>query len=88
MKGKGKKAKTVTKRVALKSASYDDASHTVTLIVGGKLAAKSQAGAHDPHRRLDRLRGRSLDGDGDGQPGGDYSAKILHGVGVRSIRIR
>ena len=88
VKGKGKKAKTVTKGMAVKSASYDDASHTITLVLGGKLAAGSQAALTIHASGLTDTRGRSLDGNGDGQPGGDYSARLINGVAVRSVRIR
>jgi len=72
--GKGKKSKTYSKVIHLSSAAYNAATHQVTLLVHGKLALN-----RPPQLRitasgmLDAL-GRPLDGNHDGQPGGDYVA--------------
>lgn len=87
VKGRGKKAKTVLKRVALKSASYNDTGHTVTLVVGGKLPMKQAALLTIRSAGVIDASGRPVDGNGDGQPGGDYSATLKGGVATRSVRI-
>jgi hypothetical protein len=77
--GKGKKSRTYSKIINLVSAVYAPASDQVTLRPGGKLALRPApqlriiaAGLLDP-------LGRELDGNNDGQPGGDYVADLTGG---------
>jgi hypothetical protein len=85
--GKGKKSKTYSKPIALKSAMYSSTSDRVTIQLNGKLALYpapqlriTAAGVLDDF-------GRALDGNYDGQPGGDYVA-LLTGGGARPQVVR
>jgi hypothetical protein len=86
--GKGKKSGAGGKPVALASASYDPAAHTVTLTPRGKVPAQSlqltitAAGTRD-------VQGRPLDGNRDGQPGGDAVVTIgKGGVPIAAVSAR
>ena len=62
-----------SKRVPLKRASYDPATYTVKLLPRGNLPTATMQLTINAARMLDSY-GRPLDGNGDGQPGGNYVA--------------
>ncbi len=72
--GKGKKAKTYSKPIGLKSATYG--SSRVTLQLNGKLALSPAPQLRITASGILDALGRPLDGNGDGQPGGDYVALL------------
>jgi hypothetical protein len=65
-----------SKPVALASASYNSASDSVTLIARGKLVLSKPLQLRVSGSALEDARGRPIDGNGDGQPGGDALAML------------
>ena len=57
--------------IRLRSAAYDPATGTVTLTPKGRLAPNQELQLTVRAAGLLDAAGRSIDGDGDGQPGGD-----------------
>jgi hypothetical protein len=85
--GKGKKAKVYNKPVALTSAAYSPAGETVALMPkGGKLSLKSPLLLQINSAGILDAEGRAIDGNRDGQPGGDYRA-LLSKKGVQPMAI-
>jgi hypothetical protein len=77
--GKGKKSRTYNKVIRLSSAVYDETTHRVTLLVNGKLALTPPRQLRVTSSGLLDATGRLLDGNHDGQPGGDYVALLSKG---------
>jgi uncharacterized delta-60 repeat protein len=77
--GKGKKSKTYSKHISLKSAMYSLVSGKLTLQVSGKLALSPAPLLRITAAGILDSTGRPLDGNGDGQPGGDYVALLTRG---------
>jgi probable HAF family extracellular repeat protein len=75
---KGKK-KAHGKRIRLSSAVYNPATHTVTLGLTSKLAFNPPTELQISAAGILDTSGRALDGNGDGQPGGDYIALLTKG---------
>ena len=73
------------RRVALASAIYDAAAHTVTSIPLGKLPNQKLQLSITAARTLDSQH-RPIDGNRDGQPGGDFRAIFGKG-GIRLARV-
>jgi hypothetical protein len=71
------------KVAALVGASYDPGTHTVTLTPRRKASKKALQLAIAAVRVLD-AQGRPIDGDRDGQPGGDFRTTL----GGKGLRIR
>jgi ELWxxDGT repeat protein len=69
---KGKLATAFIKPVPLSSASYSPSANTVTLIPRGKLNLAQPEQLRVTASLLKDASGRPLDGDHDGQPGGDF----------------
>ena len=89
------KAKKKSKRVALSRAAYNDAPNTVTLMTAKKLALSPPLLLTINAAGLLDAEGRPLDGNGDGQPGGNFVATLSTGrvtidsavvLGERSLR--
>ncbi len=75
--GKGKKSKTYSKPIGLMSAAY--VLGKVTLQLRGKLALSPAPQLRITASGILDALGRPLDGNGDGQPGGDYVALLTRG---------
>jgi hypothetical protein len=82
---KGKKPGTGGKPIALVSATYDPAAHTVTLTPRGKVPPQTVQLTINAAGTLD-TQGRPIDGNRDGQPGGDFQS-TFGTAGVRLSRI-
>jgi hypothetical protein len=83
--GKTKKGLTTfNKNVPLSSATYDPVALTVTLFTSGKLNLSQPMQVRVTASLLTDGFGRALDGNHDGQPGGDFSANLGKG-GVRVL---
>ena len=77
---KAKKSRADTgKAVALISATYDPSGHTVTLAPRGKVPASPLQLTIIAVKTLD-AEGRPLDGDHDGQPGGNFQTTLRKAV--------
>jgi hypothetical protein len=63
------------KPIALASASYDPSARTVTLTPRGTVAGRGVQLSITAAQVLD-TQGRPIDGNGDGQPGGDFVARL------------
>ncbi len=74
--GKGKKSKTYSKKIILKSAVFDSTTDEVTLQVSGKLALSPAPQLRITAAGILDSFDRALDGNGDGQPGGDFVALL------------
>jgi hypothetical protein len=83
--GKAKKSRgPSSKPVPLTSATYDPALHTVTLTPGGKRTSSTLQLTINAAGTLDSV-GRPIDGNRDGQPGGDVVATFGN-AGIRLAR--
>ena len=74
--GKGKKSKAYSKNIGLKSAVYGPIPGEVTLQLKGKLALTPPPQLRITASGMLDGTGRPLDGNRDGQPGGDYVALL------------
>jgi hypothetical protein len=77
--GKGKKSKIYNKLIHLNSAVYSQTADEVTLQLNGKLALSPAPQLRIAAADILDATGRPLDGNGDGQPGGDYVALLTRG---------
>ncbi len=77
--GKGKKSKTYSKNIVLRSAVFNSTTEQVTLQVSGKLALSPAPELRITAAGILDTFGRPLDGNHDGQPGGDYVALVTRG---------
>jgi hypothetical protein len=73
-----KKATVYTNSVPLTSATYNAAAETVTLMLRGKLPRRAIQLTINAADVMD-AEGRQLDGNGDGQPGGNFVAILNSG---------
>jgi hypothetical protein len=80
----GKKHK--SRSLALARATYDPTAHTVTLTPARKLVLKPPVQLRITASSLPDTLGRPLDGNHDGQPGGDSTA-TLSAAGVTAARV-
>jgi uncharacterized delta-60 repeat protein len=85
--GKGKKSKIYSKPITLKSAVYSSASDRVTIQLNGTLALSPPPQLRITAAGILDNFGRALDGNHDGQPGGDYVALLTRG-GARPQVVR
>ena len=83
--GKGKKSKTYSKNIALKSAVFDSTTDEVTLQVSGKLVLSPPPQLRITAAGILDAFDRALDGNGDGQPGGDFVALLTKGGAHRQF---
>jgi hypothetical protein len=75
----GKKSRVILKPIKLNSALYDPTRQSVTLQLKGKLALQPPKQIRIISSGLLDALGRPLDGNHDGQPGGDYVARLTKG---------
>ena len=77
--GKGKKSKTYSTRISLKSAVYGPTPEEVMLQLKSKLRSPPAPQLRLTAAGILDTNGRALDGNADGQPGGDYVALLTQG---------
>jgi hypothetical protein len=81
--GKGKKSKTYNKVIHLNSAVYGRTQNVLTLQLNGKLSLTPPPQLRITAEGIHDLYGRALDGNHDGQTGGEDVALLTKGGGQR-----